>query len=310
MPISPRASEIGLPTFRASSTASSSACSRTPAARRRSRLARSPGVTARHAGKTALARATASSVSAAPACGSSAITSSVAGSTTLTLASVPTLTGNLLGARNPGRQKWHARATITLDGTQCQYKDLDRALTVTDALVDSSTTRVLLPELDRRYPVIVRADGVWVEDAAGRRYLDAMSGGSMALTLGHGRRDIIEAARAQAQRLAYVHNERLTNPPQERLARDLVEVAPEGFSHVHFVTGGSEANEAALRLARTYHVERDEPERWRVISPAQAYHGPTIATLALTGRPGLKGNLDPYIPDAALHIRSEERRVG
>jgi adenosylmethionine-8-amino-7-oxononanoate aminotransferase len=179
---------------------------------------------------------------------------------------------------------------------------------VTDAIVDSSTTSVLLPELDRRYPVIVRGDGVWVEDAAGRRYLDAMSGGSMALTLGHGRRDIIEAARAQAERLSYVHNERLTNPPQERLARELVEVAPEGFSRVHFVTGGSEANEAALRLARTYHVERGEPGRWRVISPAQAYHGPTIATLALTGRPGLKGNLDPYIPDAALHIPPSTRR--
>jgi hypothetical protein len=173
---------------------------------------------------------------------------------------------------------------------------------------DSSTTRVLPPELDRRYPVVVRGDGVWVEDADGRRYLDAMSGGSMALTLGHGRRDIIEVAREQAARLSYVHNERLTNPPQEELARELVAVAPEGFSRVHFVTGGSEANEAALRMARAYHVERGEPQRWRVISPAQAYHGPTIATLALTGRPGLKGNLDPYMPDAALHIPPSTRR--
>ncbi|HEY1274998.1 MAG TPA: aminotransferase class III-fold pyridoxal phosphate-dependent enzyme, partial [Thermoleophilaceae bacterium] len=145
-------------------------------------------------------------------------------------------------------------------------------------------------------------------DADGRRYLDAMSGGSMALTLGHGRRDIIEVAREQAARLSYVHNERLTNPPQEELARELVAVAPEGFSRVHFVTGGSEANEAALRMARAYHVERGEPQRWRVISPAQAYHGPTIATLALTGRPGLKGNLDPYMPDAALHIPPSTRR--
>ncbi len=162
-------------------------------------------------------------------------------------------------------------------------------------MIDSSSTRVLPPELDRRYPIVVKGDGVWVQDADGRRYLDAMSGGSMALTLGHGRADLIEAARAQAQRLAFVHNERLTNPAQERLARELTAVAPEGLTRVHFCTGGAEANETALRLARSYHVERGEPERWRVISPAQAYHGPTMATLALTGRPGLQGPLTPYL---------------
>jgi hypothetical protein len=172
---------------------------------------------------------------------------------------------------------------------------------VTDALVDITSTRVLPPEFDRRYPMIVRGDGVWVQDAAGRRYLDAMSGGSMALTLGHGRQDLIEAARAQAQKLAFVHNERLTNPAQEELARELVTVAPQGLDRVHFVTGGSEANECALRMARSYHVERGEPDRWRVISPAQSYHGPTMATLALTGRPGLQGPLTPYIQEQA-HI--------
>jgi adenosylmethionine-8-amino-7-oxononanoate aminotransferase len=156
---------------------------------------------------------------------------------------------------------------------------------------------VLPPEFDRHYPVVVKGDGVWVEDSEGRRYLDAMSGGSMALTLGHGREDLIEAARAQAQRLAFVHNERLTNPAQEELARELTSVAPEGLTRVHFVTGGAEANETALRLARSYHVERGETSRWRVISPAQAYHGPTMATLALTGRAGLKGPLTPYITE-------------
>ena len=75
-----------------------------------------------------------------------------------------------------------------------------------DPLITSDATRVLPLELDQKYPVIVRGDGAWVEDSAGRRFLDAMSGGSMAATLGHGRRDIIAAARAQAERLAYVHN--------------------------------------------------------------------------------------------------------
>ena len=154
---------------------------------------------------------------------------------------------------------------------------------------------MLPPEFDRRYPVVVEGDGAWVTDAAGRPYLDAMSGGSMALTLGHGRRDLVQAAYAQTQQLSFVHNERLTNPAQEQLAQELTALAPQGMERVHFVTGGAEANELALRLARSYHVERGEAERWRVISPAQAYHGPTMATLALTGRAGLQGPLTPYL---------------
>jgi adenosylmethionine-8-amino-7-oxononanoate aminotransferase len=164
-------------------------------------------------------------------------------------------------------------------------------------LITTDTTRVLPPEFDRRYPLIVAGDGVWAEDADGRRYLDAMSGGSMALTLGHGREDLIAAAYEQARAIAFAHNERLTNPAQERLAEELCAVAPEGMERVHFVTGGAEANECALRMARSYHVERGEPGRWRVISPAQGYHGPTMATLALTGRAGLQGTLTPYIKE-------------
>ena len=160
----------------------------------------------------------------------------------------------------------------------------------------SESTHVLPLELDRRYPVIVKGEGVWVEDAAGRRYLDAMSGGSMAATLGHGRKDLVAAARAQAEKLAYVHNERLTNPAQERLAHELVSLAPEGFTRVRFVTGGAEANDMAIQLARRFHVDRGEAQRWQVISPAQAYHGPTMATLALTGRPGLQRPFQPYMP--------------
>jgi adenosylmethionine-8-amino-7-oxononanoate aminotransferase len=172
---------------------------------------------------------------------------------------------------------------------------------MTQASIQSERTHVLPLELGRAMPVIARGDGVWVEDLAGRRYLDAMSGGSMAATLGHGRSDIVAAARAQAEKLAYVHNERLTNPSQERLARELVDVAPEGFTRARFTTSGADANEMAIQIARSYHVERGDRERWQVISPAQAYHGPTMETLALTGRPGLHGPFGPYLPNH-LHI--------
>src|SRR2546421_559523 len=97
-----------------------------------------------------------------------------------------------------------------------------------EAVSVSQPSRVLPLELDRRYPVLVKGEGVWVEDATGRRYLDAMSGGSMAATLGHGRRDLVAAARAQADRLTYVHNERLTNPAHERLGHALAGLAPAG----------------------------------------------------------------------------------
>ena len=170
-----------------------------------------------------------------------------------------------------------------------------------ERLVASDATRVFPLELDRRYPIVVRGDGAWVEDSSGKRYLDAMSGGSMAATLGHGRRDIIAAAAAQATRLSYVHNERLTNPAREQLAAELVELGPPGMTRVRFTTGGAESNEMAIRMARSYHVERGDTRRWQVISPAQAYHGPTMATLGLTGRPGLQRPFGPYMP-AHRHI--------
>ena len=172
---------------------------------------------------------------------------------------------------------------------------------MTRSPIESERSHVFPLELARPMPVVARGEGVWIEDVEGRRYLDAMSGGSMASTLGHGRRDIIAAARAQAERLVFVHNERLTNPAQERLADELTAVAPEGFTRARFTVSGADANEMALQIARSYHVERGEPDRWQVISPAQAYHGPTMETLALTGRPGMHGPFGPYLPNH-LHI--------
>src|SRR6185369_17872348 len=113
--------------------------------------------------------------------------------------------------------------------------------------------------------------------------------------------ELVDAAARQARKVSYLYSQQFTSHPQEELATILCELAPPGFARVHFTAGGAEANETALRLARAYHVERGQPERWRVISPAQAYHGPTIGTLALTGRPGLQGPLGPYLPPF-LHI--------
>jgi adenosylmethionine-8-amino-7-oxononanoate aminotransferase len=123
----------------------------------------------------------------------------------------------------------------------------------------------------------------------------------MVTSLGHGPNPAIAAAAAQAEEISFIYNQQFTSPAQEALAEELCAVAPDGFDRVHFTSGGAEANETALRLARSYHVERGEPERVRVISPAQAYHGPTMATLGLTGRAALRAPYDPYIAPQ-LHI--------
>jgi adenosylmethionine-8-amino-7-oxononanoate aminotransferase len=169
------------------------------------------------------------------------------------------------------------------------------------AFITTDATHVFPRELDRSYPLILKAEGVRLWDSAGNEYLDAISGGAMVTCLGHGVEDIVRRAAEQAREVSYLYSQQFTSPAQEALATRLSELAPRAFSRVHFVAGGSEANETALRLARSYHVERGEPQRWRVISPAQAYHGPTVATLSLTGRPSLQRPFDPYGAEH-LHI--------
>ena len=172
---------------------------------------------------------------------------------------------------------------------------------MTIAEIDSGSTAVFPRFLDWAYPCVERGEGVRLYLTDGRELLDGCSGGAMVACLGHGVREVIDSAAAQAERVPYVYNHHFTNDAQERLATRLLEVAAPEMARVRFVSSGSEANEAALRLARQYHVERGEAERWRVISPAQAYHGSTMATLALTGRPALQYPYGEYLP-RHLHI--------
>jgi adenosylmethionine-8-amino-7-oxononanoate aminotransferase len=173
-------------------------------------------------------------------------------------------------------------------------------------LVHAGESAVFHRELDRGYPLIERGEGIWLIDTDGNRYLDAVGGGAMVASLGAGAADVIEAARAQLEKIGFLYNQQFTSLAQELLARRLVALAP-GFARVHFTSGGAEANETMLRLARAYHVERGEPDRWNVISFAQAYHGPTMATLALTGRPGLQRPNQPYLP-GFVHVSPPTRR--
>lgn len=164
------------------------------------------------------------------------------------------------------------------------------------AFITADDTAVFVRELDRHYPLIVKGAGVWLHDANGNRYLDAVSGGAMVTSLGHGAvPSIVDAARRQTEQVSFIYNVHVTSPAQEALAREITEIAPAGFTRVHFVSGGTEANELALRMVRSYHVERGETDRHLVVSPAQAYHGASIATFGLTGRAGLQTPYGPYI---------------
>ena len=159
--------------------------------------------------------------------------------------------------------------------------------------VSAERTNVFPRYLDLAYPNIARGHGVWLETVAGEKILDACGGGAMVACLGHGLPEIVEAAQRQAEQLSYFYNHHFTTEPQEELADRIIEVVAPEMARVKFATGGSEANESAVRLARAYHVDRGQRDRWKVISPAQAYHGSTLGTLALSGRP--RSLQEPYL---------------
>jgi adenosylmethionine-8-amino-7-oxononanoate aminotransferase len=144
-------------------------------------------------------------------------------------------------------------------------------------------THVLHRSIAHRYPTAVSGKGIFIRDETGKDYIDA-SGGAAVSCLGHSHPEIIAAMRAQLDKLEYAHTSFFTSQAAEELADDLVAHAPDGLGHAFFVSGGSEAIEAALKLARQYFVERGEPQRRFLIARRQSYHGVTLGALAVGGR--------------------------
>ncbi|MBI2154946.1 MAG: aspartate aminotransferase family protein [Candidatus Rokubacteria bacterium] len=144
------------------------------------------------------------------------------------------------------------------------------------------------------YPEIVRGEGVYLYDREGRRYLDGSSG-AIVVTVGHGVPEIAEAIREQAGRLAYVHGTEFTSTPMEELAALLTPRAPVDDARLFLVAGGSEATETAIKLARQYHVARDEPGRYKIVFRWPSYHGATLGALSISGRPSLRTAFAPLL---------------
>ena len=145
-------------------------------------------------------------------------------------------------------------------------------------------------------PVAVRGQGLWLEDAAGQRYIDA-SGGAAVSCLGHGHPDVLAAMHRQIDQLAYAHTSFFTTEVAEQLADQLVRTAPAGTSHAYFVSGGSEAVEAALKMARQYYLEIGQPERSHFIARRQSYHGNTLGALAVGGNEWRRRQFAPLLID-------------
>lgn len=155
-------------------------------------------------------------------------------------------------------------------------------------------THVLHRQLHAPLPVAVRGEGVTLIDQDGRRYLDA-SGGAAVSCLGHGHPDVLAAMHAQLDRLAYAHTSFFTTEVAEQLADHLVQRAPAGTTHAYFVSGGSEAMEAALKMARQYFVEIGQPEREHFIARRQSYHGNTLGALAVGGNAWRRRQFAPLL---------------
>ena len=143
-------------------------------------------------------------------------------------------------------------------------------------------SRILHRTLSAVPPVVVSGQGMELIDAQGRRYLDAC-GGAAVSCLGHGHPDVQAAMHAQIDRLAWTHTGFFTTEVAEQLAATLVASAPAGISHAYFVSGGSEAVEAALKMARQFFLEQGQPQRSHFIARRQSYHGNTLGALAIGG---------------------------
>jgi adenosylmethionine-8-amino-7-oxononanoate aminotransferase len=155
-------------------------------------------------------------------------------------------------------------------------------------------THILHRQIQPELPVAVRGAGIYLYDADGREYLDA-SGGAAVSCLGHGHPDVLQAIHRQLDQLAYAHTSFFTTEIAERLADELIETAPAGISHVYFVSGGSEAVEAALKMARQYFVERGEPRRRYFIGRRQSYHGNTLGALSVGGHAARRATFAPLL---------------
>ncbi|AGS24459.1 aspartate aminotransferase family protein [Rhizobium etli] len=157
-------------------------------------------------------------------------------------------------------------------------------------------TKILHRTIGTSLPRAVSGEGIYITDSEGRSYIDG-SGGAAVSCLGHNHPEILEAMSVQMRRIGYAHTSFFTTDVAEELADRLVDLAPDGLDYVYLVSGGSEAVEAALKMARQYFVEVGQPQRRHIIARRQSYHGNTIGALATGGNAWRRAQFQPILPE-------------
>jgi adenosylmethionine-8-amino-7-oxononanoate aminotransferase len=153
---------------------------------------------------------------------------------------------------------------------------------------------------DRQLPTAVSAEGVWITDADGKRYLDG-AGGAIVVNVGHGVREVIDAVSAQIESTQYVHGTMFTTEAMEAYGEEISSLLPMDDPRIYPVSGGSEAVETAMKLARAYHLARGEESRVTLIGRRSAYHGNTLGALDVGGKEPLRR---PYTPWLGRHLHA------
>jgi adenosylmethionine-8-amino-7-oxononanoate aminotransferase len=151
--------------------------------------------------------------------------------------------------------------------------------------MNKSTGHIFYRNLRKFYPTATRGEGIYIFDTEGKKYIDG-SGGAAVVGIGHGVKEITGAMVRQAEKISFAHSSQFTSQSTLELAAQLAQLAPEGLNKVYFLSGGSEAIETAVKMARQYQVERGKPEKYKVISRWTSYHGNTLGALALSGHTG------------------------
>jgi adenosylmethionine-8-amino-7-oxononanoate aminotransferase len=169
-------------------------------------------------------------------------------------------------------------------------KGTEASMPETTATLDQTFYR----DLRKEYPRIDRGEGIYLWDTTGRRYIDG-AGGMYVVNIGHGVSEIIEAMAAQARKVCFAHVTQFTSDAQIELCNRLAALAPAGFGWVWLVSGGSEATESALKLARQYHVERGNAGKHKIVARWHSYHGNTIGALSMSGTPARRKLYSPYL---------------
>src|SRR5580765_4912230 len=151
----------------------------------------------------------------------------------------------------------------------------------------------------KSFPIAVRGEGCWIIDEKGRRFLDA-SGQAAVVSIGHGVDEIGRAMAEQSSQIAFAHTTQFHSAPAEKLAARLLALAPANFRNggrVYFTSGGSEATETAIKLARQFHLESGQPSRYRVLSRRQSYHGSTLGAMSVSGNVGRRASYAPLLSE-------------